>query len=173
MTETKKIVGGSLVGAAIAGIALALGLRKKPPEEEGEEEAMLKIELYDSQGNLVPHNSPYAVTEGGSYTIRTAVTNTSYKVDPSHPVAARFVITIVVGTNVRTLLSDSMTLDFAAGEKKTPSWNFTVPVGTAGEAGGVIAAAVDTTGGIQLASAGDTMTIAAATIIYGATITIA
>lgn len=159
------------IGAGVAGIVLAVRAKAKPPGE-GEGGASLQIEVYDSEGNLVPHNSPLNVTEGGSYTIRVTVTNTSYIVNPSYPVAARLVITVAVQTNVRTLLGDSMTLDFTASERKTLSWNFTVPVGTAGEAGGVIAAAVDTPGGIQLASAGDTMTITEAATVYGATIVI-
>ncbi len=51
--EDKKLIGVGIVGAAL--LATGLALAKKKPDGE---EAALIIEVYDSQGNLVPRNSP-------------------------------------------------------------------------------------------------------------------
>lgn len=174
--ENKKLVGVGIVGAAmvIGGIAYASRDKKAPPESA----PTIVIEILDAQGNPVPHNSPAALTEGASYSIRLTVRNTSTKGGMAWP--ATLSLDVYAGTNEITLTYPPITaFNFDGGQTRVldsvvwPALAFNVPMGTGGQAGNIIARVLNpTVGGVDLAKAVDSFTITTIAIIYGATIVI-
>lgn len=181
MTTDKKLVGVGIVGAAlvIGGIALA---KRKPelPPGDGEDEAMLQIEVYDSEGRLVPRNSPMDLEEGKSYTVVLTVKNTSTRA--GLPWAATLSVTIHAAVTygyeqVATLIPiTTRDESFTAGQTKTFSYTMTVPsineIPQIEGSTGQIGASVQSPQGTTLATAYEPLTIKILEIIYGATIVI-
>ncbi|MDD5397835.1 MAG: hypothetical protein PHU70_02025 [Dehalococcoidia bacterium] len=69
--------------AAVAGGVYLLTRKSANPPPAGQEEetasASVSVGIVDSSGNPVPHNSPFPLAEGESYSIELNVANRSYK----------------------------------------------------------------------------------------------
>ena len=159
-----KVVLG--VGALAAGIGY-LATRKPPTEEE---QSTLKIEIRDSEGNLVPHNSPANVSEGQVYTVTVSMTNTSTR--GGIPIGVELTLRVAAQADGVWLIPTSDSSDaFGAGETKSYTYAMNVPWGTGGYSGVIDAVVGNPAGGI-IASATEPLNIIAVAIIYGATVNI-
>ena len=163
--KTAMIVG---LGVATAGvILLATKAKAEPPDEEG---AGVIIEILDSEGNPVSHNSPVELVEGESYQANIWVTNQSTKA--GEPWEA--VLEIIVGAHISStdLIPAAATMvPFAAGQTASKAYPFTVPMDTGGETGQILVRVKDPTG-VELAYALEPINIIAIEIIYGAVVVI-
>lgn len=87
---------------------------------------------------------PAELTEGEIYTVKATATNMSTKAGV--PAAAVLTINIAAVVNSETLLEDSATYEFAAGEIHTFEFPLCVPLGAGGKAGAVAAVVLDPSG---------------------------
>jgi len=168
--DGRKIAIGAGIAAAVGGLIYAL-TRKRPPAPPPEgvvEAATVQIEVIGARGY-----SPVTLEEGGSYTVRLTITNATIKaVMPEVPWEATFNITIFAGTEWTTLIpTQSRDEYFGPAETRTFDYPMSVPLGTAGESGQIIATVRDPVGN-EIASAIEPVTIAEVPIVYGATISI-
>jgi len=168
MEDGKKAAVVVGVGAGIAGLLyLATKVKAAPPPPEA---AAIRIEILDAEGNPVAHNSPAELIEGESYTVRVTVTNRSTKA--GMPWEATLEIVVQAATEWTTLIPVTATMqDFGAGQTRSFDYPMSVPVGTGGETGQIIAL-VNDPAGVELARAREDITIISIEIIYGATVTI-
>lgn len=151
-------------------LALTKKSEASPPSDDGEgsEDGDLQIDVYDSEGNLVPQNSPIIINEGASYTVVLTIKNTSTKGGVPWPVD--FVVGMSAATDLTTLISPrENTYGFTAGETKAISYLMYVPMGSGGQTG-LIQAYVAIGAGGAIASANAELTIGTVAINYGATI---
>ena len=145
-------------------LAVPLLLRKKP------EEAPVQIEILDAQGNPLPRNSPFILSEGASYTTRVTITNTSTRAGTPWP--ADLSIGINAATPLTQLIPAQLTpASFAAGETKSFNFPLNIPWESGGQVGEITAWVKDP-GGIVIGSAVAPITIEAVAVDYSATITI-
>ena len=84
------------------------------------------------------------LAEGGTYTVKATTTNMSFKAGV--PVGATLTVKITAVVNSQTILEDLMVYNFAAGETKTFEFPMTIPAGTDGMLGAVVAEALDPDG---------------------------
>jgi hypothetical protein len=160
--------GAVVVGSLAVGGALFLMLTKKAKAEP--EEGEIIIEIYDSDGNPLPHNSPFSLEEGESYTVKLTIKNTSTQ--GGTPVAVSLGIGISASAGGTTLIASRVDAkSFAAGETKTFSYSLVIPMGLGGESG-TIAAWAEAPDGTDLATAQESLVITEMPIDYGATIVI-
>ena len=167
-----KIGGAIALGAGLGGLYLLTRKKEKPPTEgiNGGASILIGTIIDAKTGQPVPHNSPDAVLEGGTYilpfTIRNGSTRLGALVDANLG---------VIMAGIAGLVGISFPVPweayFIGGQ--TLSWNitFTVPDGTGGTAG-EIRVRVNDPNGVQLALGIKALTIQSAAIIYGATVTI-
>jgi len=174
MAERKT---GIVAAGAVAGITivlLAARAKAKPPTPPGEE-AALKIEVFDSEGQPVPHNSPFILTEGQSYTVVISVTNKTTRGGiPWEATLGGYAELAIMRADWPmpiVLFSGSLDAFYIANETKQFNFPFNIPVGY-GESGGEIIAAVTDPTGIVLASASEPTTIASEETVYAAEIVI-
>jgi len=81
------------------------------------------------------------LTEGKTYTVKATTTNMSTRAGV--PVAATLNVNIVAVVNSETILEDSEVYEFAAEQTHTFEFLMTVPLGTGGKAGAVVAEVLD------------------------------
>ena len=171
--EKEKKTGLIFLGALAVGTGLTVALAamgKAAPPEPGEGGAIIEIEIYDSEGNPVPSNSPRALDEGSSYTVRLTITNTSTKAG----VPWDAILTVGIGaiTSYTTLITAQEKAElFSAEQTRSFDYPINVPLGSGGETG-YISAWVDDPDGTTLASALEDITINEIPIDYGAVIVI-
>lgn len=161
--------------AVVLGLAAALGASiylatKAEAAPERELKAKVGIEILDSQGNLVPHNSPAVLTEGESYTMVVTVTNMSTKAGT--PWQAVLTIDVSAAVDGSNLMPPSVDYEpFAAGATENFSYPLSVPLGYGGFAGSAVAIVRDPLGA-TLDTAIESLTIVELPIVYGAGIVI-
>ncbi len=164
---------GLLVGLGMAAAGLLWLLSGKAKAEEpppGEGDASIVIQVYDSQGNLVPHSSPVTLDEGASYTVKLTVRNNSTK--GGVPWEATLGIGISATTSLTTLIASREDMkSFLAGETKSFNYAMNVPFGTGNQSGSIQAWVKDPYG-TTLANAQEPLAIRELPIVYGATIVI-
>ena len=174
-TNKQKGLLGVGLGILATGLLLLKGKQVEPLEPVEGEGAAIVIEVYDSEGNPVPRNSPMALVEGSSYTVVLTVKNISTKGGVAWPATLSVTIHSAVSIGydqVQTLIPiTTVNESFAAGQTKTFSYSLTVPLGIQGTEG-QIGASVQSPTGVTLATAYEPLTIGILEIIYGATIVI-
>jgi len=158
-------LGGLLTFAWLASRAKAA-----PPAPPEGPSAGASVAIYDMDGNLVPQNSPATLGAGAWYTARITVTNTSLQGGVG--VGATLLSGVVVTIAGTRILDPGARLDFfAANETKSFDWVFYIDAGSAGATGSltgsVFSPALD-----LLNTAVEPITVVAAPIIYGATMTV-
>lgn len=170
MGEGKKISPAIIIiPAALVALALATRVKAAPPPP-GEGAASIVIQVYDSQGKLVPPSSPVALDEGSTYTVKLTVKNNSTK--GGIPWEATLGIGISAATPLITLISPREDMkSFGAGETKSFNYTLNIPMG-AGNQSGSITAWVEDPYGIVIANAQEPLAIRELSIVYGATIVI-
>ena len=127
------------------------------------------IQIFDSHGNLVPHNSAFSLLEGETYTVKVTVNNRTTRGGAAY--RADLTLSVSAGTSNHVLIAQqSQTGHFAAGESLSFGYTMAVPQGSVGESGTITATVFAPTGG-QLASQARDFTIAAS-ITYGADVDI-
>jgi len=110
----------------------------------------------------------FIFTEGtGPYTIKVGVTNASTKAGTPWP--AQLIMEIDM-TGPRTYVSDIKVADYAAGERKDFSFQYSIPLGDIGS--GNVIVAVSDPNGVVLDTASIGFTIEEVPIDYGADIVI-
>ena len=168
MGKDKKpiVIVGAVAAAGTVAYLLAKKAKAAPP---GEGAASIEIHVYDSLGNLVPHNSPVTLIEGDSYLVTLTVQNTSIKGGVG--TGASLGIGINAISQFYTLIASVVgTKAFAAGEVKRFSYALNVPLdpGTTG----LITAWVENPSRAHIADAQVQLVITSLAIVYGATIVI-
>jgi len=167
--DNKKVALGLGLGLAAAG-GLVYALTRKPPVEKPSA-AEIVIKVYDSQGRLVPHNSPLDLEEGESYTIVLTVTNQTTKA------GTPWEASLGVGIHVFVDSIDLIPPDFRYGEYFAPgqtrefSWPLDIPLDIGARSGSINASVLDPDGR-RIASDIKPLNIIAVEIIYGATVVI-
>lgn len=160
----------AIVGAGLAGGLAYLFTRAKAVPPEGEK-AALKIQVYDSEGNLVPPNSPVTLDEGATYTVRVTVTNKTTR----GGVAWEATLTVDVAafiTAVGYLIPPTITAE-AFTANQTRSFNYSLYIGTGlGGFSGAIDAKIKDPANNLLASASEPLIVRSLAIVYGATVVI-
>ena len=152
--------------AAVVGGAVIATRAKAAPHEGAA--AKITITVLDSQGNPVPHNSPFDLIEGEGYQVVVMVTNQSTW--GGSPVGATLEVVVQAATDYTTLIPVAASdVEFGAGEAKPIYLSMVVPLGTGGETGQIIAV-VNDPAGIEVARTTEPVTIIAVEIIYGATV---
>ena len=119
MADRKKWLALGLLG--LFGLGCAATRTKGVSPVPGGPGAAVSIEVYDPEGNPVPHSSPFTLTFGVTYTVRATITNTSTLNSSPAPASLRVWLAIahVYGEVSPTFLGlIETTLDFAAGETK-------------------------------------------------------
>jgi hypothetical protein len=169
MEKKDKKIGLIVLGGAavITGILL---MKKDTPTEGGDDiTGTIELELLDSNGNPVPHNSPYQLMEAHSYTISVTVKNNSTRLGSAISADLSVIISAVAGSSY-IVSPITTTKTFAGGESKTFTCSLNIPDNTGGESGTVNVSVVG--GGSEIASGSAEFNIADVQIVYGATITI-
>ncbi|MHB8084338.1 MAG: hypothetical protein ACYDHZ_00735 [Dehalococcoidia bacterium] len=164
-------------GAAIAiGLAAAVGiivLATRKTAAGGSEDVVIRI--YDENGNPVPVSALIGagtanLTEGQSYTANVTITNASTKAGT--PVDAVLVLAATIMAGSHNLITPwSQSPSFNAGESKSFSFPFSIPIGYGGLAGAVSITVKDPSGN-SVAAGSESIAIASLPIDYNATITI-
>ena len=168
MTDKEKAV-AAIGGLGLVGGLVYLATRKVKAPPEGPP-AAVKIEVYDSEGNLVPSNSPVTLDEGATYTVMVAVTNKTTR--GGVPWEANLETIIMAATTLVDLIPyDVREALFAPNETKSFTSPLVIPVGLGGQTGAITVDVFDPAG-ILLAYAVEPLTIQSVAIIYGATVTI-
>lgn len=165
MEKNKKAA--IVVGGLAAGV-LVFVLTRKAKVEEGE--ATIIIQVYDSEENLVPSNSPLTLSEGTSYTVKLTVKNISTR----GGVLIAATLGVGISASIATVSLIPLRVDkqsFDAGQTRSFNYTLNVPMGTGGQTGNILAW-VEDPHGQALANAIEYLTIQALPIIYGATIVI-
>jgi hypothetical protein len=158
----KEIV---IVGS-LAAIALLLS---KSTMKAGGDSGTIEIQVYDSQGNLVPHNSPRTLQEGGSYTVQLTVKNTSTRGGAS--TGATLGVGLHVLTTAYSLIPARVEqYSFIAGETRSFSYAFNVPLDSGTD--GLISAWIEDPARNIVGQAQESITITSLSTVYGATIVI-
>ena len=170
MDDKQKAVVGLGLGLGAAGIIYAVA-KGKEPEPEG---AGVEIEIRDSQGNIVPHNSPASLDEGETYTVKVTVTNTTTR--GGEPWEADLT------TNIHAWVTDGFAtvnlivqhdkVNTFAGSQVIP-YNYVIypEIGTGGMTGGIFVKVYDPFGNM-LVQVNEDLIIIALPISYGAGIVI-
>jgi len=184
---------GLIVALGAGAVALWAATRSRAAEN-GED---LTITIWDDDGNVITQKSPADLEEGNRYWFGASITNISTKgTDPyKFAVAADLLITrsAYLGTlpNIGYLRDNdggalypfSNLVHFEVDQilqwtiqfplyGDFSAWPFFIPVGTAGQAGGLEVAAYDPTGAYLLAAGTAVLTITSAAIDYGADVII-
>jgi len=172
MEDGKKAIVGLGLATAIGGIYLATKAKAAPaPPPEG---AGVEIEIRDSEGNIVPHNSPASLNEGEIYTVKVTVTNMTTR--GGEPWEAELTTTIEAwvtdGFAKPYLIVKHDMVNTFAGDQATP-YNYIIfpEIGTGGMNGGIFVTVYDPFGNV-LKQVNEDLTIIALPIIYGAGIVI-
>ena len=170
--DTKQI--GIVAAVAAVGAGALLAFKQHESDDGG---GALDIVIRDADGNIVPHNSPYALQEEQSYTIEVSVLNTTLRggVEP-WPAELTLVMNAsledpMTGYGVNFYSNAATTAQFAASETKV----FTYPIYIEklyGGMAGTIAVQVKAPDGATLAVKGAEMTVAVIDIVYGADVVI-
>jgi len=170
--DTKQI--GIVAAVAAVGAGALLAFKQHESDDGG---GALDIVIRDADGNIVPHNSPYALQEEQSYTIEVSVLNTTLRggVEP-WPAELTLVMNAsledpMTGYGVNFYSNAATTAQFAASETKV----FTYPIYIEKLYGGMtgsIAVQVKAPDGATLAVKGAEMTVAVIDIVYGADVVI-
>lgn len=167
---------GILAGVAIIGGVIYLATRKKSTTSPDgtEQSGNLNMALMDEFGNPISNgigNSFSAgVVEGGNYTIRVSVTNTSTKGSVAVAATLNLLMAVSAGsTMLVNLVNTSMSL--AAGETKTKDFSFTIPSGT-GNSDLIANAILKDPDGASLADKLQSWSIGSQAIVYGGTVSI-
>jgi len=84
------------------------------------------------------------LTEGETYTVRATITNLSTKAGA--PVAAVLTVNIAGVVDSQTILDDSAVYGFAASEVHAFDFTLSVPIGTGGKTGAIVAEVLDPNG---------------------------
>ena len=167
MENNKAAIGIGLV--VLGGLAFAFLGRGKPPGPA----ANISLVIKDSEGNVVPHNSPAALEEGQGYTLEATITNTSYRGSPPStvPMAVIFEITAMGQTGGTDFLTQSTTQPFAEDQSIILSWPFTIDWGLGGTIGDIVVTVFDPLWN-PVASATEPVTVSEALVEYAATVDI-
>lgn len=166
---------GLLLGLAGLGgvVLLALRSKKAPPEgeDDGEDDGVVTIVVYDENGNIIPAHSPVTLAEGGRYSFSYTVRNTSTRA--GIPIGVSFLLTEQVAVGGVKLAGETFVNPFGAGQTITygPIY-FNIPWDTGGKSGAIdVLVEVPATGGI-VASASQIINVTSVAINYGAVIVI-
>jgi hypothetical protein len=165
MNTNKKSLLGVL---GITSLVLAISKWKAHAEpevpEEPEDEGGITITIRDEWGNIVPHNSPWALNEGAYYTMEFTVQNSSTRGD--EPWAAVFTIPYNVTINNSVRVSGTLTeQNFAAGENRSfGPFGFSVPWDIKGLSIGSIAVTVKSPSGSVLDTDGESIDVIGVTM---------
>lgn len=162
MKNGKKLI---VIGALVALSTIILGKKASAAPPPGD----IVIDVYDSEGNLVPHHSPILLDEGGSYTVKLTIKNTSLKGDVPWAATLGIGISAAVGT-LSLITSRVDSVNFGAGEIKTFTYPFSVSMGTGNQSGG-ISAWIQAPTGATITSAQAELSVKEVPIMYGATVT--
>ena len=171
MDNTK---GAALVVGVVALAGGSYLMLKKKEEEDGG--GALDIVIRDADGNIVPHNSPYALQEEQSYTIEVSVLNATLRGVEPWPAELTLAMNAsledpMTGFTVDFYSNNATTAQFAASETKV----FTYPIYIEKLYGGMtgsIAVQVKAPDGATLAVKGVEMAVAVIDIVYGADVVI-
>ncbi len=156
---------GLLAAAIIGGIVL---LSKK--QASGQDNSGVEIMIYDENGQPVPHNSPFALDEGRSYTVQVSVTNTSTR--GGEPCEADLTIeTRIYSDKMNYLPLSSKSQLFTKGQSVVFNYPFATNYGESTTYGNVSVMVKDPDGNV-LISAMEYFTVAAVAIVYGASVSI-
>ena len=164
-TQQKGLAALGAAAVIFGGIILSTNVVKAAPRPN---QATVSIVVYDSNGNPVPHNSPYSLNEGSTYTVKATITNTSTKGGVA--TAATMTFSMVGTSSKKTYMPTvTQTYNFPAGGSLVVTGTLTSAIGDAPDTG-VIAATLDDPSGNLIASASNAFTIVALPIVYGGTI---
>lgn len=136
--------------AALGGFLLLT--KKASASEETISSAKIQVEIRDDAGNIVPHNSPYDLLEGGNYSIGYSVTNQSTRGGNAWSAPLYSVINVAIDSS--DLVWETDDSDYAPGQTKSfGPFPFTVPIGNPGLNRGNILASVSVGPGPDISSA--------------------
>lgn len=172
MEDGKKAAVGIGLATAIAGIVVATRAKAAPPTPP--EGAGVEIEIRDSEGNLVPHDSPASLNEGETYSVKITVTNQTTR--GGLPWEAELTTNIHAwvtdGFATPNLIVQHDKVDIFAGDQAIP-YNYIIfpEIGTGGMTGGIFVKVYDPFGNM-LTQVNEDLIIIALPIIYGAGIVI-
>lgn len=140
--RTGLIIGGILGAGALAGVIYLLKTRPKPILPPEAYQATVRLEIVGAR----TASPELVLEEGKSYTLKVSVTNNSTK--GGVPWEATLETTLYASLDTTYLISPTSTgkVRYSAGEKKTFTYPFTVPVGTAGRSGAAVAGVYDPDG---------------------------
>jgi len=172
--DGKKAAVGIGLATALGGIYLATKGKAAAPPPPPPEGAGVEIEIRDSEGNLVPHDSPASLNEGETYTVKITVTNMTTRGGLPWEAALTTNIHAWVtdGFATVTLIVKHDNVDTFAGGQAIP-YNYLIfhEIGTGGMNGGIFVTVYDPFGNV-LKQVNEDLIIIALPIIYGAGIVI-
>lgn len=164
--DNKKAVGVILGLGTLAGLGVAMAM-KKPPKEKP---PAVSITVYDAAGKVIPHDSPVSLEEGLSYSFDFTVLNQTTRGGEPWPATFNMTYQVLIAGDRR--VRDVVSSSFAAGEQQTfGPFPFSVLWDTGGQLGAIDVIVEDPRGGIP-ASGTEMITVISVVIIYGATVVI-
>jgi hypothetical protein len=126
MNTTSKVLGALGLAGLVLAIKGKLSNAEPEPEPEDELNGDVSITIYDEYGNVVPRNSPYNLNEGGYYTLKFTVKNSSTRGGTPWPATLTMSYSVTINGAVQA--SNTVTGEFAAGETRTfGAYGFSIP----------------------------------------------
>lgn len=165
--RTGLIIGGFALGVGILGY-LATRRPVISPEIPGAG-ASLDIEIVPVEGKVYESPSSVTLDEGRSYTVRVSVTNTSTRAGTPWEAALEMTIYAYYDTTYPIPVTSTGKITYQPGEKKTFTYSLSLPVGSGGKSGAVVAGVYDPMGR-HLATGSLSFGIRSAQVTYGALI---
>jgi len=174
MNNKQKTALGAGAALVATGIIVAKARAKEPEEPEEPEGTGIEIEIRDSNGNIVPHNSPASLNEGEIYSVKITVTNATTR--GGIPWEAELTTNVYADVSdgfstVHLVPSNDNVSVFAGSQAIAYSYTISPEIGVGGMTGGIFVSVHDPLGGV-LKQINEQLTIVAEPTIYGAGIVI-